>query len=213
MKVLITLGPTREPIDAVRYLGNRSSGRTGVALAAAAAEAGHAVTLVAGPIAQAVPPVGRRIDVETSGQMLRAVLSEYPSHDLLIMAAAVADYRPARVHEGKLSRAGGLVIECEPTEDILAAAGRIKRADQRTVGFSLELRGNLERSREKLVRKNLDLIVYNPTETMNSGSIESVLIWADGRTEELPLQPKEDFARVLIARVQSLWPQPPAGGT
>ena len=112
-----------------------------------------------------------------------AVLREFPTHDLLIMAAAVADYRPIVRSADKLPRQGKLTIECEATEDIIAAAGKIKRADQRTVGFSLELRGNVDRAREKLLRKNLDLIVYNPTETMDSTAIEATLIWADGRSE------------------------------
>ena len=205
MRVLITAGPTREPIDAVRYIGNRSSGQMGAALASAAMSAGHGVTLILGPVTAPMPAGIRRIDVETAAQMLSAVLAEFPQHDLLIMAAAVADYRPRKTHSGKLAREGGLSIECEPTEDIVAAAGRIKRPDQRTVGFSLETRGNLARSREKLARKNLDLIAYNPTDTMNSATIEAVLIWPDGRTEESESSPKVRFADLLIARANDLF--------
>src|SRR5581483_10196034 len=168
MRILLTAGPTREPIDAVRYIGNRSSGRMGAALAEAAMRAGHSVTLVLGPVTVAMPEGARRIDIETAAEMRDAVLREFPGHDLLIMAAAVADYRPKAVHAGKLARQGTLSIECEATEDIVAAAGRIKRPEQRTIGFSLEERGNVERATEKLIRKNLDLIVYNPTDTMNS---------------------------------------------
>jgi phosphopantothenoylcysteine decarboxylase/phosphopantothenate--cysteine ligase len=207
MKLLITAGPTREPIDAVRFIGNRSSGRMGAAIAAAATAAGHAVTLVVGPVSVPLPEVTRRIDVETAAQMQRAVLDEFPSHDLLIMAAAVADYRPKHVHTEKLARTGGtLTLECEPTEDILAAIGAIKRADQRTVGFSLEMAGNVDRSREKLVRKKLDLIVYNPTQTMESDDVEAVLLWADGRTETLGARSKADFAQVLVRRAIGLFP-------
>ena len=146
MRVLITAGPTREPIDVVRYIGNRSSGQMGAALASAALAAGHDVTLISGPVSVAMPSVSRRIEIETAAQMHEAVLTEFPSHDLLIMAAAVADYRPKQVHPDKLARAGSLMIECVPTEDILAAAGQIKRTDQRTVGFSLEMEGNLPRA-------------------------------------------------------------------
>ena len=206
MKVLITAGPTREPIDAVRYIGNRSSGRMGAEIASAATTAGHSVTLILGPVSVPMPAVDRRIDIETAAQMHQAVLAEFSAHDLLIMAAAVADYRPKRVHAGKLPRTGGaLTIECEPTEDILAAVGAIKRPHQRTVGFSLEMAGNLARSREKLIRKHLDLIVYNPTQTMESRDVESVLLWSDGRTEALSSRSKAEFAELLIARATALF--------
>ena len=206
MKVLITAGPTREPIDAVRYIGNRSSGRMGAAIASAAVNAGHTVTLILGPVSVPLPTVARRVDVETAAQMHSAVLGEFPAHDLLIMSAAVADYRPKRLHAGKLARSGGtLTIECESTEDILAAVASIKRADQRTVGFSLEMAGNLDRSRKKLVHKGLDLIVYNPTQTMDSGDVEAVLVWADGRTEVLPPRSKTEFGELLIARTTQLF--------
>jgi phosphopantothenoylcysteine decarboxylase/phosphopantothenate--cysteine ligase len=208
MNVLITAGPTREPIDAVRYIGNRSSGQMGATLALAAIEAGHTVTLILGPVSVPMPAVSKCIDVETAAQMQNAVLQEFPSHDLLIMAAAVADYRPKQVQRDKLARHGTLTIECEATEDILAAAGKIKRPDQRTVGFSLELRGNLARSREKLIRKNVDLIVYNPTDTMNSAIIESVLIWPNGPSEDLPVRSKAEFARILIDRAAGLFEIP-----
>ena len=115
MRVLITAGPTREPIDAVRYIGNRSSGQMGAALASAAMNAGHEVTLVLGPVTAPMPGGTRRIDVETAAQMLASVLAEFPQHDLLIMAAAVADYRPKIMHGGKLAREGGLKIVCEAT--------------------------------------------------------------------------------------------------
>ena len=204
MNILITAGPTHEPIDPVRYIGNRSSGRMGAALAAAAIAAGHRVTLVLGPIAFA-PQADVRIDVETAAQMQEAVLREFPAHDVLIMAAAVADFRPSRFSVEKLSRAGGFTIECEPTEDILAAASGIKRPDQRTVGFSLESTGGLTRAREKLVRKQLDLIVYNPAETMNSTDIEPTLLYPDGRVDSLPRDSKDVFARLLVARVMDLF--------
>jgi phosphopantothenoylcysteine decarboxylase/phosphopantothenate--cysteine ligase len=205
VRVLITAGPTREPIDAVRYIGNRSSGRMGAALADAALKAGHQVTLILGPIAVAVPGGLRRIDVETAAQMHEAVMAQFPAHDLLIMAAAVADYRPRTFYSGKTPRQGNLTIECEATEDILADAGRIKRPDQRTIGFSLEVRGNIDRAREKLVRKNLDLIVYNPTETMNSDSIEPSLLWPDGRMESLGAIEKASFAQLLVAKAGGLF--------
>jgi phosphopantothenoylcysteine decarboxylase/phosphopantothenate--cysteine ligase len=205
MKVVITAGPTYEPIDPVRFIGNRSSGQMGAALAWAAIEAGHQVTLILGPVTAAMPADPRRIDVSSSREMLDAVLREYPNHDLLIMAAAVADFRPKSSTTQKLERGGTLTIELEATEDIAAAAGAIKQANQRSIGFSLVERGNLGRSREKLIRKNLDLIVYNPLDTMNSRTIESILLWPDGRQEELAMQPKQQFAKTLIERAQSLF--------
>src|SRR3954466_10408155 len=102
LRLLLTAGPTREPIDAVRYISNRSSGRMGAALSTAATRGGHHVTLILGPVSIPMPQNIRRIDVETSAQMHEAVLREFPAHDILIMAAAVADYRPTKVQSGKL---------------------------------------------------------------------------------------------------------------
>lgn len=212
MRILITAGATREPIDPVRYIGNRSSGRMGAALASAAIAAGHEVTLISGPTSITMPPATLRLDVETAAQMHQAVLAHFPTHDLLIMAAAVADYRPRQVHAAKLPRDRSLTIECEPTEDILAAVSQIKRFDQRTVGFSLETEGNLSRAQEKLARKRLDLIVYNPIGTLNSDRIEPVLLWPGGETEEFTALSKEDFARVLIDRAIQLFETQSVGG-
>src|ERR1700722_10651180 len=120
MRVLITAGPTHEPIDLVRYLGNRSSGQMGKSLIESAQARGHGVTAILGPITIPMPKNIRRIDIQTSGQMHEVVLKEFPDHDLLIMAAAVADYRPRHILPGKIGRGGNLTIELESTEDILA---------------------------------------------------------------------------------------------
>ena len=205
MRVVITAGPTYEPIDPVRFIGNRSSGQMGAALANAARSRNHDVTLIVGPITATMPADVRRIDVFSSRDLLDAVLREFPSHDLLIMAAAVADFRPKQVRTEKVERGGTMTIELEATEDIAAAAGAIKKPHQRTVGFSLVERGNLARSREKMARKKLDLIVYNPLDTMSSTTIESVLLYPDGRSEELGSRPKRDFADILMQRVQVLF--------
>ena len=205
MRILLTAGPTREPIDPVRYLGNRSSGQMGRAIAAAAVAAGHAVTAVLGPVSVPFPAGVRRIDVETTRQMHDAVLAEWPGHDLLVMAAAVADFQPRTVSAGKVERGGPLTIELEPTEDILAAAGRLKRSDQRTVGFSLVDPADLQRSVEKLRRKNADLIASNPIATMNSDGVAAVLLWPDGRTEELGYRTKAAFADELLRRAAALF--------
>ncbi len=205
MKILITAGPTREAIDPVRYIGNRSSGKMGAALAQAGLRGGHTVSVIAGPIAVALPEGIERIDVESAAQMHAAVMQAFPAHDLLIMAAAVADYRPVRRSSEKLTRRGRILIECEATEDIVAAASAAKRGDQRTVGFSLESGRDLDRAVEKLGRKGLDMIVYNSTQAMDSATVEAVLLWPDGRQEPLPCRSKVDFADILLKRAGALF--------
>jgi phosphopantothenoylcysteine decarboxylase / phosphopantothenate---cysteine ligase len=205
MKVLITAGPTYEPIDPVRFIGNRSSGQMGAALANVATNAGHEVTLIVGPVTAPMPTNVRRIDIFSSRDLLEAVLGEFPTHDLLIMAAAVADFRPRFTNTQKVERGGTLTIELESTEDVAAAAGKIKQPHQRTIGFSLVARGDLARTKQKLIKKNLDLIVYNPLDTMSSRTIESILIYPDGRSEELPMCEKGRFAEILLDRAGALF--------
>ena len=209
MKILITAGPTYEPIDPVRFIGNRSSGTMGAALALAATARGHEVTLILGPVTAAMPTGVRRIDVMSSRDMHTAVMREFPNHDLLIMAAAIADFRPKATSTSKIERGGTLTIELEATEDIVAAAGAIKRADQRTIGFSLVERGDLARTKEKLVRKKLDLIVYNPLDTMGSATIEAILLDPAGKMEEFPPQAKDSFAHVLLMCAEALFTENP----
>jgi phosphopantothenoylcysteine decarboxylase/phosphopantothenate--cysteine ligase len=204
MRIVITAGPTREPIDPVRYIGNRSSGQMGAALVTAALEAGHDVTLIAGRVSATFPQV-RRIDIETAAQMQEAVIEQFPAHDLLIMAAAVADFRPRSVSTQKLGRSDSLIIECESTPDIVAAAARSKRVDQRVIGFSLESAPGIERAKEKLRKKGLDMIVLNAMETMDSPTIRAALIYPDGRTEALNSKTKADFAVFLLSRVGELF--------
>lgn len=201
MRILITAGPTREPIDPVRFLGNRSSGKLGMALVTAAIQAGHQATLILGPVDLTPPPDVRTIPVETTAQLQAAVLSEFPSHDVLIMAAAVADYRPKTVAAQKLGRGRSMTLELEPTQDIVAAAAKSKRPDQKVIGFSLEAESNVARAREKLIRKNLDMIVFNPLRTINSPTISASLLYRDGTQEDLPEQNKNAFAQTLIARI------------
>lgn len=210
MRILITAGPTREPIDPVRFISNRSSGGMGQALAAAALRGGHAVTLILGPVSLSMPKAVERIDVETSREMLDAVLTAFPRYDLLIMAAAVADHRPKTVYTKKLERGEVQTIELEPTEDILATAGASKRENQRTVGFSLVDPADLSRSVEKLHRKKLDLIVSNPLETMESPTIDAILLWPDGHSEQLPCRSKPLFADKLLERAVALFGAAPS---
>lgn len=160
-KVLITAGGTREPLDPVRYLGNRSSGKMGHALAAAAAERGAEVTLVT-TSSLPVPAGVQGVAVQTAQDMLSAVQSRLPQADMLVMAAAVADYRPEAVAPQKIKKSGAaMTVTLVPTPDILATLKPLRRSDQLVVGFAAETESLLDHARGKLERKGLDLIVAN----------------------------------------------------
>ena len=174
-------------------------------MAEAALRAGHQTTIILGPVAVPIPQAARRIDVQTAAEMSEAVLREFPEHDLLIMAAAVADYRPKCQSPQKLTRDRARLLELEPTEDVIAAAGKTKQGHQRTVGFSLESSSHMERVVDKLRKKNLDLIVYNPVRTIGADSIEPALVYADGRIEKGFNGLKREFADTLIERAVELF--------
>jgi phosphopantothenoylcysteine decarboxylase/phosphopantothenate--cysteine ligase len=209
-RILITAGPTREPIDAVRYIGNRSSGRMGVALAAAAVAAGHPTTLALGPASSAASESSlltvRRFQTTTDLANLLAEL--WPAADVLIMAAAVADFRPRRTDEhGKISRGdGALTLELEPTPDLLASLAPLTRPDQLVIGFALEPEDRLEASaRDKLRRKALHAIVANPLETMDAPTVTARVLLANG--DELAPAPdlaKSAFAGWLIRQLPAI---------
>ena len=167
LHVLVTAGGTREPIDAVRFLGNRSSGRMGYALAARAAQRGAQVTVVAANVSLPDPPGTAVRRVETAAQLAAACREAFPAADILLMAAAVADFRPARTVEGKIkkdSSAAPASLELERTEDVLAALGEARGDGQTLVGFAAEHgSGAVEYGKGKLARKNLDLVVVNDT--------------------------------------------------
>lgn len=179
IRFLVTAGPTWEPIDAVRFLGNRSSGRMGGELAGAVARLGHPVTLLLGP-GTIQPEPHPRLEVhrfQSAADLDRELRDRWPDHDLLVMAAAVADYRPARpVPGGKIRRTSSeLSLELEAVPDLLAGLAGIDHPGTR-VGFALEPRADLPTSaRAKLERKSLHAIVANPLETMESDRIEGVL--------------------------------------
>lgn len=203
--ILVTLGPTREPIDAVRYLGNRSSGRMGASIVAAALDAGHVVTAICGPTHTPIDPRATVTRVETAQEMFDAVVAAFAKHDLLIMSAAVADFRPAKKVEGKVAREAGLTLALEPTPDIVAHVSKSKSADQRTVAFSLESADAIERARAKMRYKSVDLMVFNPLETMDAPGIRATLLWPDGRSEPCDAMAKDAFARVLVDRAAALF--------
>jgi phosphopantothenoylcysteine decarboxylase/phosphopantothenate--cysteine ligase len=162
LRVLVTAGGTREPIDPVRFIGNRSSGRMGIALAAAASKRGAEVTLIAANVALPAPAGVRRIDVETASELARTAEEEFADTHVLLMAAAPADFRPATSADEKLKRQGSLDLHLEPTEDILAGLASRRGENQTVVGFAAEHGGDfIERAQEKLRRKAVDLIVVN----------------------------------------------------
>jgi phosphopantothenoylcysteine decarboxylase/phosphopantothenate--cysteine ligase len=207
VRVLVSLGGTREPIDPVRYLGNRSSGRMGAAIIAEALRRGAEVTAVVAATSVAAPAVARRIDVETAQQLYDAVVAQAPEQDVLVMAAAVADFRPKRVAEGKIKKDQGVPeLVLEHTPDTLAELGRARRPGQVLVGFAAETGDHLANARAKLERKHLDLVVLNHVEGDRSAfgaeAADASLVDAEG-VEELRAAPKAEIARRLLDQVQA----------
>ncbi len=206
--LLITAGPTHEPIDAVRYIANRSSGRLGIALADAAVARGLSVLLLLGPthLTPADPRV-QTLRFQSAADLQRLLKRHFRKSRTLVMAAAVADYTPITppaARSGKLRRsASGLVLRLRPTPDLLAGVAAARRQEQTVVGFALEPASRLLRSaREKLRRKSLDAIVANELRTMDSPTISATLILADGTTQATPKSmPKADFVRWLLDRL------------
>jgi phosphopantothenoylcysteine decarboxylase / phosphopantothenate---cysteine ligase len=205
LNILVTLGPTQEPIDAVRYIGNRSSGKMGAAIVAAACDADHRVTAICGPVDVVIDSRSTLTKVTTAQQMFDAVVAAFGSHDLLIMAAAVADFRPKQTSDGKIGRGGSLTLELEATPDIVAHVSKTKRADQRTVAFSLDQENGLDRAAEKMRYKSVDLMVFNPLATMHAGDIAATLLSPDGQREAFEAMEKTAFARVLVERAIALF--------
>jgi phosphopantothenoylcysteine decarboxylase / phosphopantothenate---cysteine ligase len=207
-RVLVSLGGTREPLDPVRYLGNRSSGRMGAAIVAEALARGAEVTAVAAATVVEPPAGARVLRVETAQQLYDAVLAEAAGQDVLVMAAAVADFRPKRVAEGKLKKEQGVPeVVLEPTPDTLAELGRRRRRDQVLVGFAAETGDHLAGARRKLETKHLDLVVLNHVEGAHSAfgadDADAYLVDAD-HVEELPRTSKRAIAARLLDRVESL---------
>jgi phosphopantothenoylcysteine decarboxylase / phosphopantothenate---cysteine ligase len=207
LRVLVTAGGTREPVDPVRFLGNRSSGRMGLALAAAAARRGADVTLIAANVALPAPAGARRIDVRTTAELAEATRAEFPHSHVLLMAAAPADFRPGRVADGKLEREGGLELRLEPTEDILAGLAASRDAAQTVVGFAAEHGDDRARARAKLARKGADLIVLNDVSDPSIGfESEQNAVTLIGPSDETPLPraPKDEIADRILDHVDHL---------
>lgn len=203
-RVLITAGPTRERIDPVRFVSNRSSGKMGFAVAQAAREAGATVVLVAGPVSLATPAGVARVDVESAADMLAAVLRELPGTDIFISTAAVADYRPARAAEQKIKKtAESIELAMERTADVLATVAA--RADRPyVVGFAAETEAVEQNARTKLMKKNLDMIAANEVghdKAFDCEDNQLIVLSRNGR-HELPRAGKLTLARGLIALIE-----------
>jgi len=206
-RVVVTAGPTRESIDPVRVVTNRSSGKMGYRLAEVAWERGAEVVLISGPVALA-PPLGvilRR--VESTSDLEAAVRSELPAADVLVMAAAPADFRPSDPSTSKRSRIdGALAVPMEPTEDILSGTRELRKAGSIMVGFALETGDALAKGRAKLERKDLDFIVVNDALEPGAGfehdTNRVAVIGRDGTPQILPLQSKRDVAEAILDAVE-----------
>jgi phosphopantothenoylcysteine decarboxylase/phosphopantothenate--cysteine ligase len=204
-RVVVTAGGTREPLDPIRFLGNRSSGQMGYALACAARDRGAQVTLIS-TIQRPAPFGAELVPVETAVEMRDAVLAALPQTDALLMAAAVADYRPQTAASQKIKKgAEGLALELARTPDILAQVAAVRRAGRVIVGFAAETENLLENARHKLERKRLDLIVANDArQAMGASTNQVTLVSADGSVEELPLLSKSEVAERVLDRVTAL---------
>ena len=207
LKVLVTAGPTQEALDPVRYLTNHSTGKMGYAIARAAAARGAEVTLVSGPVHLKKPPYLEVVDIVSAQAMFEAVTSRSADQDIIIKAAAVADYRPAHLAEDKIKKSGGdadLSLPLARTQDILAWLGQHRRPGQFLCGFSMETRDMVENSKKKLEKKHLDLIAANNLKQAGAGfGVDTnllTLISPDG-AKELPLMSKEEAAHALLDEI------------
>lgn len=209
MKVLVSAGGTREPVDSVRFLGNRSSGKMGFALAQEAHRRGASVTVVAANVALDLPAGISRVDVETTSEMAEALRTHFDSCDVLLMAAAPADFSPsAGSSAGKLSRSdGSLELALEPTEDILASLGGRNRSGKTLVGFAAEVGHDRDRARRKLVEKKVDAVVLNdisnPEIGFDAGENEVTIVDRAGEFE-VTQAPKAEVAAAILDRVEWL---------
>lgn len=199
--VVITAGPTREHVDPVRFLSNESSGRMGFAIARAAARRGDRVTLIAGPVHQETPAGVDRVDVVSARDMLAAVRSAFRDADVLIMAAAVGDWRPARKLAGKWRKkddgSDTASLELVKNPDILATVARDK-GQRLAIGFALETGDGLRRARAKMKRKGVDYVVLNDASALNSEQATVTILGRDGSERRIDARSKDEIAEVLV---------------
>jgi phosphopantothenoylcysteine decarboxylase/phosphopantothenate--cysteine ligase len=203
LRFLITAGPTREFLDPIRFLSNRSSGKMGYALARAARRHGQ-VTLVSGPVALKPPGGVTFVPVTTAQEMADAVFTRYAAADVVIMTAAVCDFRPRRIAHGKIKKTKFTgMLKLVPTVDILATLGKRKR-QQFLVGFAAETDDLVAHAGDKLRRKNLDLIVANDASAMEASTNQVTFLYRDGRVEALPEMSKTRVAAAILRRISAL---------
>jgi phosphopantothenoylcysteine decarboxylase / phosphopantothenate---cysteine ligase len=209
-RILVTAGPTYEAIDPVRFIGNRSSGKMGFAIANAAAQRGAEVTLIAGPTGLETPRNVKRIDVESAQDMLRAVLGHSSNSNAVVMAAAVADFTPVKKEKQKIKKSpgqNGLELKLRSTEDILALLGK-RKGKKVLVGFALETANGIREAKEKMKRKNLDLIILNlfgeKNRVFGSDFNEAAVITHGGDIQQLPGMSKFDLANVILDKIRAI---------
>ena len=207
LRILVTAGPTQEPLDPVRYLTNHSSGKMGYAIAHAAMLRGADVTLVSGPTALKYPPLVRTIPIVTAQDMYEAVTREAEHADIIIKAAAVADYTPETVADNKIKKSDSdLSIPLRRTQDILGYLGTHRRPGQFLCGFSMETEHMLENSRKKLSKKNLDMIVANNVKDAGAGfqgNTNVITMITQDSVTQLPLMDKEEAAHAILTEILS----------
>jgi phosphopantothenoylcysteine decarboxylase/phosphopantothenate--cysteine ligase len=210
-RFLVTAGPCREAIDPVRYISNRSSGKMGYALAQAARDLGAEVTLVSGPTDLTPPADISLIEVETTSQMAKAVLSRFPKSDCLIMAAAPSDFTPRKPEKSKIKKdAANLSLQLKPTIDILKEVSKVRRKGQRVIGFALETDNDIANARRKLIEKKLDLIVLNnPTHpgegfAHDTNSVMLITPERKSRPVKFPLASKAEIAARIVDAIASI---------
>ena len=210
LNVLITAGPTQEPIDPVRYIGNRSSGKMGYAIAEEFANRGANVTLISGPVNLILQnPLVKIISVSTAEQMYFAALKEFSKNKISVFAAAVADFSPENPYKDKLKKDGqNLILKLRPTVDIAAALGKLKKKEQILVGFALETSNEIENASNKLRNKNLDMIVLNSLRDEGAGfqtdTNKISIIDKYNNIDNFELKTKREVARDIIEKIISL---------
>ena len=208
-KVLVTAGPTYEPVDPVRFIGNFSSGKMGVEIARAFADRGAQVTLVLGPSEIKVDdPAIETVRITTAEEMYNRCMENFPASEITVMAAAVADYTPSKTADRKIKKSGEIKkIDLKQTKDILAAMGSQKKAGQILVGFALETDNEKSNAQKKLKNKNLDLIVLNSMKDEGAGfghpTNKVTIISAKGTEKEFPLKSKQEVAEDILAEIES----------
>jgi phosphopantothenoylcysteine decarboxylase / phosphopantothenate---cysteine ligase len=208
-KVLVTAGPTYEAIDPVRFIGNRSSGKMGIAIAEEFAEQGANVTLICGPSSQELKNNSvRRINIESADDMHSECMKQFSENDIIVMAAAVADYKPEKNNQDKIKKNNSLSISLVSTQDILSKLGEQKKNGQLLIGFALETNNELENAKDKLKRKNLDMIILNSLNDSGAGfnydTNKISIVDKKMKVKELPLKSKTEVAKDIVKEIIQL---------